>query len=55
MLIMCKKCNIQHDSRDVNNGICVWCEQKEDTEIMMLQYEQYFSFLVKGHKKQDKR
>lgn len=32
MLITCKKCNVQHDSRDVNNGICIWCEQKENTE-----------------------
>jgi len=29
MLVVCKKCGVEHDIRDVNNGICIWCEQNE--------------------------
>jgi len=32
MMVVCKKCKIEHDARDMNNGICIWCEQKERSE-----------------------
>jgi len=48
MLITCKKCNVQHDARDVNNGICIWCEQKENTEIQMLLFENSLLFIIKS-------
>lgn len=37
MLVVCKKCGVEHDARDVNNGVCVWCEQKENSETVTLQ------------------
>jgi hypothetical protein len=33
----CKKCGVEHDSRDVNGGVCVWCEQKENNETQLIQ------------------
>jgi len=48
MLITCKKCNVQHDARDVNNGICIWCEQKENTEIQMFLFENSLPFIIKN-------
>ncbi len=41
MLITCTKCKVQHDSRDVNNGICIWCEQKENAENRATQLRAY--------------
>jgi len=31
---VCRKCGVEHDARDVKNGICFWCEQKETNEIL---------------------
>jgi len=45
MLIVCKKCGVEQDSRDVNNGICVWCEQKENSETASLQKFQRSIFI----------
>lgn len=42
MFVVCKKCGVEHDARDVNNGICVWCEQKETKENQVLQSSQYY-------------
>ena len=36
----CKKCGVEHDSRDVNGGVCVWCEQKENSETELIQMYQ---------------
>ena len=44
MLVVCKKCNVEHDARDVNNGVCVWCEQKENTESISLQFVQKYAW-----------
>ena len=45
MLVVCKKCKVEHDSRDINsNGVCIWCERKEDNEAVKLQYDQKYFF-----------
>jgi len=44
MFVVCKKCGVEHDARDVNNGICVWCEQKENSETAALQSSQRILF-----------
>jgi len=45
MLVVCKKCGVEHDARDVNNGVCVWCEQKENSETVALQSSQRSLFI----------
>ena len=45
MFVVCKKCGVEHDARDVNNGICVWCEQKENNETVALQMSQRSLFV----------
>jgi len=45
MLVVCKKCGVEHDTRDVNNGVCVWCEQKESSETIALQKFQRSIFI----------
>lgn len=40
MLIVCKKCGVEHDSRDVVDGVCFWCEQKENDATVFLQFAQ---------------
>ena len=37
----CKKCGVEHDIRDMRNGVCFWCEQKEEKENQVLQSAQY--------------
>jgi len=37
----CKKCGVEHDIRDMRNGVCFWCEQKEEKENQVLQSVQY--------------
>jgi len=33
MLVLCKKCKIEHDEKDVNHDkVCLWCEFKTDIE-----------------------
>lgn len=49
MLVVCKKCGVEHDIRDVNNGICIWCEQKERSEIYCTQMN--YSFFCDVDKK----
>ena len=44
MLIICRICKIEHDTRDVNNGVCYWCEQKENNESLNLQFIQHFEW-----------
>jgi hypothetical protein len=39
---VCRKCGVEHDARDVKNGICFWCEQKEARENQVLQSFQYY-------------
>jgi len=39
---VCRKCGVEHDARDVKNGICFWCEQKEVRENQVLQSFQYY-------------
>ncbi len=43
MLVLCKKCGVEHDIRDTNNGVCIWCEQKERSEIYYTQMNHSFS------------
>ena len=44
---VCRKCGVEHDARDVKNGICFWCEQKETNETQVLQnFQYYYNFNV---------